>query len=127
MANFSSLLFDTTRGDNPVSSNLEGDTQPEKQGKVADFLTVQSITWTGSITAIGLLWAFVQQQTGTAAWTKTAIVPLVIAAIIMAAAYLGSWPSLTSRSARLAAFLVAVINTGLLVAQFFVASGIVTK
>jgi hypothetical protein len=121
------FVFDTTRGDNPVNSNLDGDKEPAKQGKVVDFLTTQSLTWTGAISVIGLLWAFVQQQAKTADWTKTPLVPLVIAGLVMLAAYLASWSGLSSWSAKGSALIVAALNSALLVAQYFVASGIATK
>jgi hypothetical protein len=126
-----SFLFDTTRGDNPVDSNLTGDTKPANKGKVVDLLTTQSLTWTTAITVIGLLWAFAQQQiregANPAPWTLTPLVPIIIAGAVMAAALLASWSALTGWPAKASALIVAGLNTLLLVANFFVATGIQTK
>ncbi len=45
----------------------------------------------------------------------------------MLIAFLSSWAGLTSGSAKLAALLIAVVNTLLLVAVYFVGSGIQAK
>jgi choline-glycine betaine transporter len=78
-----------------------------------------------------LLWAFAQQQfregPNPAAWTLTPLVPLVIGGLLMLIAFLSSWAGLTSGSAKLAALLIAVVNTLLLVAVYFVGSGIQAK
>ena len=125
------FVFDTTRGDNPVDSNLQGDTKPADQGKVADFLTTQSLTWTAVINAVGLIWAFFQQQfkdgSDPASWTVTPAVPLAFTAFIMLAGFFGSWEALKTTPAKVSALMVAVVNTFLLVANFFVGSSIATK
>ena len=64
----SDFVLDTTRGDQPINSNLAGDSEPNDQGKLADFLTIQSLTYSGALLAIGVIWALVQKNVNEPWW-----------------------------------------------------------
>jgi hypothetical protein len=115
---YRTFLTDTTRSDNPLSSNTDGDTNEGNQGKLADFLTVQSLPYSVAITAIGLVWALVKRWVGSG-WVQGPIVPIVLASLLMLASYAFAWDDLKDRSKRLGGFIIAAFNAALLVAGAF--------
>ena len=112
------FVLSTTRGDNPLNANLEGDSKKEDQGKITDFLTLQSLTYTGSMLAIGAIWTFARMQ-ATNDFTNGPIIPVVLAALLMAAGVGWSWSDLKNGGKRFAAIVIAAFNALLLVAGAF--------
>ena len=113
---FQTLLgVDTTRGDNPLDSNLAGDTKPEEQKQVASFLTVQSLTYSGAMTAIGVVWNFLQRLFPSD-FTTGPTIPVVLSVLLVAAGFLNAWTDLRGAGRKAAAGIVAVFNAALLAA-----------
>ena len=113
--NLRTLLFDTTRSDNPLSSSTSNDPNPGEQKQIADFLTLQSLSFPAASAGVVIVWQVIQ-KVFTGGWTTNNVIPLLIAAIIVYAAYLYAWPDLGSAPRRMGAFLIALVNTGLLAA-----------
>lgn len=108
------LLLDTTRGDNPIRSNLAADTQPADQKKMPDFLTLESLTFPLASGAVVIGWKVVQAIGG--GWADNRVWPLAIAGLIVVAALLSKWNDLGSTPSRLGALLIGLVNSLLLAA-----------
>lgn len=111
-----SLMFDSTRSDRPLNSNLSGApaglaATPPKQ--VADFLTVQSLTFPAATAIVTGVWATVRFLVEPG-WADSTWVPFVVAVLIISASVATSWASLDSTGARVGAIIVGLINSTLL-------------
>ena len=114
----SDFVLDTTRSTDPINSNVEDDPNPGGQGKVADFLTLQSLSYTGATLAIGVIWTFVQAVVKDD-WAKGPLVPGVLAVLVMVAGLAASWSDLQDNGKRISATIIALFNAALLLAGAF--------
>lgn len=108
-------LLDTTTRANPIDSTVPPNTPASDTTKIADFLTIQSLTYSGGLLVIGLLWRFIQAQTASPL-ADTLLIPGVLAAGLMLAGFANSYRDLEFSSKRLAAAIIATFNGLLLVA-----------
>lgn len=120
-----SLLFDTTRSDNPVSSSTAGDPAPGNQKQVFDFLTIQSLTFPAASAAVAGGWAVLQKAFGS--WADGNEIALVIAYVIIAASVATNWSSLTNSAGRIGAILIGLVNGLLLSAGALGVAAVVTN
>jgi hypothetical protein len=107
------LVLSTTRSDDATNSNLDGDPNPQNQKKVADFLTTQSLSYSGALLAIGVIWNLVRGAGGVldTAWT-----PAALASLVMLAGLAHGWADLGDTGKRVAAVIIAAFNAALLTA-----------
>ncbi len=110
--NLRSLFIDTTRGDDPISSNTTGDQRPNDQKQVIDFLTLQSLSFPVASAGVTVVWKVIQAVAGTVA--AATWVPIVIAGLIVLATFCNEWNELGSAPKRLAAALIGLVNALLL-------------
>jgi hypothetical protein len=111
---FRNLFFTTTRSDDPINSNTEGDPKPKEQKQVIDFLTLQSLSFPAASAAVTILWQVSVVVVGAAAAPKW--VPLGWAGAIVLALFLYQWGDLGTTSKRLGAFVIGIVNSVLLAA-----------
>lgn len=109
------LGLDTTRGDDPLDSNVTGDTAPADQQQMPDFLTVQSLTYSGSMIAIGIIWNLAQRMS-TADLVRGPWLPVVLGGLLVLAGLLYAWNDLGAPTKKASATIIAAFNAALLAA-----------
>lgn len=107
-------LLTTTRSDNVLDANVEGDDNPDGQKNIVDFLTLQSLSFPIASGAVAGAWKVLQAIFG--AWADQKSVPLALAALIILATVASSWVDLGSASKRFGAIAIGAVNALLLTA-----------
>jgi len=109
------LGLDTTRSDDPLNSNLAGDPNPGDQNETPSFLTIQSLTYSGGIAVIGIVWALAQSMFP-GDITRGLWVPVVLAALFIFAGLANVWADLADWGKKISAFVIALFNAAMLTA-----------
>lgn len=106
------FVLATTRSDDATNSDISGDPGTD-QKKVADFLTTQSLTYSGALLAIGVIWNL---ATGMGGIFATAWTPGVLAALVIIAGIAHGWADFGDTGKRISAVIIGAFNAALLMA-----------
>jgi hypothetical protein len=109
------FYLDTTRSDNPLDSNLANDPDKANANETPAFLTLQSLTYSGAMVAIGIVWALAQ-NIAPGQFTQGPLVPVLASVLIMFAGLAQVWADLADAGKKIAAALIATFNAAMLTA-----------
>src|SRR5687768_8642535 len=114
-----SFYMDTTRKDNPLDSNLSNDSgtpgTTTETTETPAFLTQQSLTYSGAIAAIGIVWALAQNAMP-GPITQGPWVPVIASALLIFSGLAGTWADLKDVGKKIQAVLIATFNSAMLTA-----------
>lgn len=104
-----SLFFTTTRGDNAVAGVLTEDRAPQKQKAVPTLATLESLTYPIAVAIVTAATLALRFFAGS--WADAPVLAFVIAVLYVGAFVANGWSDFADGGKRVAAVVIALINS----------------